>query len=82
MFNHNKKFKGSRTEIELERLYSNDLLDLTSSARQAYDLSPNVSPNDMTFENSLTTTIIGVVRRHPTWNVHALMDVIHHKVNN
>lgn len=50
MFNHNKKFKGSRTEIELERLYSNDLLDLTSSARQAYDLSPNVFPNDMTFE--------------------------------
>lgn len=51
MFNHNKKFKGSRTEIELERLYSNDLLDLTSSARQAYDLSPNVFPNDMTFDN-------------------------------
>ena len=50
MSNHFKKFKGSITETELERLYSEEELDLTSSARQAYALGIDVFKNDMSFD--------------------------------
>ena len=44
------RFRGSRSEAELERLFTNEQMDLTTSAKMAYTLSP-VFKHEMAFDS-------------------------------